>query len=162
MTKDSLGCLLCVVLVSASYAWDMTNLLFSFLPCPFPASSLFLPQMSLSLNYENANHKNQLVAGLATLLAKDCANVTADAIDSAAKKSGNALPAGYAAVYASFASKHDSEKLCPALGGGGGAAAPAAAGAPAAAKVEAPKEEEVDPMEGGMDMFGGGGGGGDY
>jgi large subunit ribosomal protein LP2 len=32
-----------------------------------------------------------------------------------------------------------------------GAAAPAAA-----AKVEKPKEEEVDPMEGGMDMFGGG------
>ena len=50
-------------------------------------------------------------------------------------------------------------------GGGGGAAAPAAAaGAPAAAKVEKPKEEEVDPMDGGMDMFGGGGkgGGGDY
>ena len=46
-------------------------------------------------------------------------------------------------------------------GGGGGAAAPAAAGgaAPAAAKEEEkPKEEEVDPMEGGMDMFGGGGG----
>ena len=49
-------------------------------------------------------------------------------------------------------------------GGGGGAAAPAAAGAaPAAAKKEEkPKEEEVDPMEGGMDMFGGGGGAKDY
>ena len=58
-------------------------------------------------------------------------------------------------------------------GGGGGGGAPAAA-APAAAagsssapekeekKVEKPKEEEVDPLEGGMDMFGGGGGGGDY
>ena len=34
-------------------------------------------------------------------------------------------------------------------GGGGGAAAPAAA-----AVIEAPKEEEVDPMEGGMSMFG--------
>jgi large subunit ribosomal protein LP0 len=45
------------------------------------------------------------------------------------------------------------------------AAAPAAAGAaaPAApAKVEKPKEEEVDPMEGGMDMFGGGDKTGDY
>ena len=29
-------------------------------------------------------------------------------------------------------------------------------------KKEKPKEEEVDPLEGGMDMFGGGGGGGDY
>ena len=38
-----------------------------------------------------------------------------------------------------------------------GAAAPAAAKAP-----EKPKEEEVDPMEGGMDMFGGGGGAKDY
>ena len=50
-------------------------------------------------------------------------------------------------------------------GGGGGAAAPAAAGAAAPAaekKAEKPKEEEVDPMEGGMDMFGGGGGGKDY
>jgi len=36
-------------------------------------------------------------------------------------------------------------------------AAPAAAAAP-----EKPKEEEVDPLAGGMDMFGGGGGGGDY
>ncbi len=36
-------------------------------------------------------------------------------------------------------------------GGGGGAAAPEAA----AAVPEKPKEEEVDPMEGGMNMFGG-------
>ena len=44
------------------------------------------------------------------------------------------------------------------------AAAPAGGAAPAAAAavVEKPKEEEVDPLEGGMDMFGGGGGGGDY
>jgi ribosomal protein L12E/L44/L45/RPP1/RPP2 len=50
------------------------------------------------------------------------------------------------------------------VGGGGGGAAPAAdAGVAApAAQAEKPKEEEVDPMEGGMDMFGGGGGGGDY
>jgi large subunit ribosomal protein LP2 len=46
------------------------------------------------------------------------------------------------------------------MGGGGAAPAAAAAGgaAPAAAAAPAkPKEEEVDPMEGGMDMFGGGG-----
>lgn len=48
------------------------------------------------------------------------------------------------------------------MGGGGGAAAPAAAGAAPVAVVAAPAEVEVDPMEGGMDMFGGGGGGGDY
>ena len=56
-------------------------------------------------------------------------------------------------------------------GGGGGAPAAAAAAAPSSApdtgakeekKPEKPKEEEVDPLEGGMDMFGGGGGGGDY
>jgi large subunit ribosomal protein LP0 len=44
----------------------------------------------------------------------------------------------------------------------GGAPAGPGAAAPAAAKEEKPTEEEVDPMEGGMDMFGGGGGGGDY
>ena len=62
------------------------------------------------------------------------------------------------------------EKLMPmgsGGGGGGGGAAPAAAAAGGAApaaekKAEKPKEEEVDPMEGGMDMFGGGGGGKDY
>jgi len=132
---------------------------------------LFFPplssqQMSLSLNFENANDKNQLVAGLATLLAKDCGNCTAEAINAAAKTSGTTLPAGYAAVYASFAAKHDTKKLCPALGGGGGAAAaaaPAAAAAAPAAKAEKPKEEEVDALDGGMNMFGGGGGGGgDY
>jgi large subunit ribosomal protein LP0 len=47
-------------------------------------------------------------------------------------------------------------------GGGGGGSAPAAAGAGAAkaAVPDVPKEEEVDPLSGGMDMFGGGGGGG--
>lgn len=45
-------------------------------------------------------------------------------------------------------------------GGGGGGGGAAAAGGEAAAVVEEakPVEEEVDPMEGGMDMFGGGGG----
>ena len=45
-------------------------------------------------------------------------------------------------------------------GGGGGGGGAAAAGGEAAAVVEEakPAEEEVDPMEGGMDMFGGGGG----
>jgi ribosomal protein L12E/L44/L45/RPP1/RPP2 len=44
-------------------------------------------------------------------------------------------------------------------GGGGGGGAAAAGGEVAAAVEEAkPVEEEVDPMEGGMDMFGGGGG----
>jgi len=45
-------------------------------------------------------------------------------------------------------------------GAGGAPAAAAAAGAAPAAEAAAPakpKEEEVDPMEGGMDMFGGGG-----
>ena len=120
--------------------------------------------MPLSLNFENASDKNQLVAGLATLLASDCGEVNAAAIDGAVKASGNTLPAGFSAVYAGFASKFDSEKLNPALGGGGGGAAPAAAGGDAAAPaaVEAPKEEEVDALDGGMDMFGGSAGGGDY
>ena len=43
----------------------------------------------------------------------------------------------------------------------GAAPAAAAAGAAAPAAKAAPKEEEVDPMEGGMSMFGGGDGG-DY
>jgi ribosomal protein L12E/L44/L45/RPP1/RPP2 len=44
-------------------------------------------------------------------------------------------------------------------GGGGGGGAAATDGEAAAAVEEAkPIEEEVDPMEGGMDMFGGGGG----
>jgi large subunit ribosomal protein LP2 len=55
------------------------------------------------------------------------------------------------------------EQLIPIVSGGGGAVA-AAAGAAPAAEAAAPvkvKEEEVDPMEGGMSMFGGGDGG-DY
>jgi large subunit ribosomal protein LP2 len=62
-----------------------------------------------------------------------------------------------------------SESLLFVGGGGGGGASAAAAPAGAAPKAaapavkEKPKEVEVDPMEGGMDMFGGGGkGGGDY
>jgi len=120
--------------------------------------------MPLSLNFEAAADKNQLVAGLATLLAVDCSNVDAATIDAIATASGNALPAGFAAVYAGIASKVEKSDLCPALGGGGGGAAPAAGGAApaAAAAPEKPKEEEVDALDGGMDMFGGGGGGGDY
>jgi hypothetical protein len=45
-------------------------------------------------------------------------------------------------------------------GGGGGGSAPASAGAAKVDVPDAPKEEEVDPLSGGMDMFGGGGGGG--
>jgi hypothetical protein len=121
--------------------------------------------MSLSLNFEGAADKAQLVAGLATLLASDCGEISASAIDAAATASGNSLPSGYAAVYAGFASKLEKGQLTPALGGGGGGgggAAAAAGGEAAAPVVEAPKEEEVDALEGGMDMFGGGGGGGDY
>ena len=120
--------------------------------------------MSLSLNFEGAADKAQLVAGLATLLASDCGEISASVIDAAATASGNSLPSGYAAIYAGFASKLEKEQLTPALGGGGGGggAAAAAGGEAAAPVVEAPKEEEVDALEGGMDMFGGGGGGGDY
>jgi hypothetical protein len=119
--------------------------------------------MPLSLNFEAAADKNQLVAGLATLLAVDCSNVDAATIDAIATASGNALPAGFAAVYAGIASKVEKSDLCPALGGGGGAAPAAGGAAPAAAAApEKPKEEEVDALDGGMDMFGGGGGGGDY
>lgn len=50
----------------------------------------------------------------------------------------------------------------PSAGGGGAAAPAAAAKAPEAKKVEKPKEVEVDPMEGGMNMFGAAAGGGDY
>ena len=118
--------------------------------------------MSLSLQLEGAD-KNQLVAGLATLLAVECENVNAAAIDAAADASNNKLPETYSTLYASFAGKYSMEKLTPPLGGGGGGGAPAASGDDSAAPVvEAPKEEEVDALDGGMDMFGGGGGGGDY
>jgi hypothetical protein len=124
--------------------------------------------MPLQLDFTNAAHKNQLVAGLATLLVADCGNIDAGAIDAAVKASGNTLPKGFSSVFAAYANKQGTAKMCPPLGGGGGggAAPAAAAAAPAAAAPavkEKPKEVEVDPMEGGMDMFGGGAkGGGDY
>ena len=121
--------------------------------------------MPLSLTFENAAHKNQLVAGLACLLAVDCGDASAANINAAVETSGNAaLPKGYAAAFAAYATKAPVDKMCPPLGGGGGggAAAPAAAAAAPAPAAAKPAEVEVDPMEGGMDMFGGGGGGGDY
>eukprot|EP00605_Chrysophyceae_sp_TOSAG23-4_P001502 GSChrysophyteH1.ASY1.ANO1.1646.1 assembled CDS len=120
--------------------------------------------MPLSLNFEANGDKAQLVAGLATLLAADCGEITADAIDGAVSASGNTLPAGFSSMYAAFASKMDKDQLTPTLGGGGGADGGAAADAGAAeeAAPAAPAEEEVDALDGGMDMFGGGGGGGDY
>jgi len=50
------------------------------------------------------------------------------------------------------------EQLIPISSGGGGAVAVAATEEAAPAAAAKPKEEEVDPMEGGMSMFGGDGG----
>ena len=114
--------------------------------------------------------KDQLVTSLAALLlTENKAEITAESIEAVLSSSGNKVPSYYPTLFASFVNKAGGcDKFCmaPGGGGGGGGAAPAAAAggaAPAAAKApEKPKEEEVDPMEGGMDMFGGGGGGKDY
>ena len=122
-------------------------------------------ELKLSLQFEDANDKKQLVAGLASLLVGDCtSDVTADLMNAAIEASGNSLDASYVQVFSTAVSKMGIDHFWPAggAGGGGGGASAAGGDAPAAEAVkEKPKEEEID-FSGGMDMFGGGGGGGDY
>ena len=108
------------------------------------------------------------MCGLAALALYDGdAEITAENISALLKATNNDVAVYWPGLWANALAGDKCETLMMTLnsgGGGGGGAAPAAdAGAAApAAKAEKPKEEEVDPMEGGMDMFGGGGGGGDY
>jgi len=116
--------------------------------------------MALSFKFENEGDKTQLVCGLAALLVADANNgdITADAVNAAITASGNQVGAGLADMYATVVTKAEGgiADFCPApgSGGGGGGGGAAAAGPAAAAEPEKPKEEEVDPMEGGMNMFG--------
>ena len=121
----------------------------------------------LSLTFEGAD-KDQLVAGLAALVAADCGELTAASMEAIATASGNNLGKGFAESYAKVigAQEEGVSKFCPKPGaggggGGGGGGGAAAAGGDAPKAEEVKEEEEVD-FSGGMDMFGGGGGGGDY
>jgi large subunit ribosomal protein LP1 len=106
----------------------------------------------------------QMVTGLAALVCHDGAQeVSAENLTAIIKASGNEVPSYYPTLYASYIEKAGGVQEFFTKPSAGGAAAPAAAGAaaPAAAAPAKVKEEEVDPMEGGMSMFGGGDGG-DY
>jgi large subunit ribosomal protein LP1 len=104
-----------------------------------------------------------MVTGLAALVCHDGAQeVSAENLTAIIKASGNEVPSYYPTLYASYIEKAGGVQEFFTKPSAGGAAAPAAAGAaPAAAAPAKVKEEEVDPMEGGMSMFGGGDGG-DY
>jgi large subunit ribosomal protein LP1 len=105
----------------------------------------------------------QTITALAAFILSDCdIEVSAENLTSVITASGNTVPASTVAMYSAFVEKAGGVSKFmagPGSGGGGGGGAAAAAGGDAPAAVEEkPKEEEVDPMEGGMDMFGGGGG----
>jgi large subunit ribosomal protein LP1 len=96
----------------------------------------------------------------ALLLADAGVEVSADNMTAVINASGNSVDSSTVEMYAAFVEKAggvDKFTAGPG-GGGGGGAAPAAGGAAAVVEEAKPVEEEVDPMEGGMDMFGGGGG----
>jgi len=106
------------------------------------------------------------VCALAAMILSDAElEITADAINTLLKATGNnEVPVYWPTLMAGFLKNGKAEELiltggAAGGGGGGGGAAAAGGGDGAAAEVEEekPKEEEVDPMEGGMDMFGGGG-----
>lgn len=99
--------------------------------------------------------------------------MSSDNIKALLDASGNTTAPYWPALFAGMLKNNKIEALVQtggAGGGGGGGAGAGAAAAPAAAadapaaeaKKEKPKEEEVDPLAGGMDMFGSSGGGGDY
>ena len=108
------------------------------------------------------------MCGLAALALYDGdAEITGQNISALLTATNNTVASYWPSLWASALKDNNIEKLMMTLssGGGGEAAAPAGAaatGSAPAAAAEKPKEVEVDPMEGGMDMFGGGGGGGDY
>ena len=93
------------------------------------------------------------------------AEITADNIKVLLDASNNVVQPYWPALFAGALQNGGVEKMLYTVGGGAAPApvAVAAGGDAPAAVVEVakPKEEEVDPMDGGMDMFGGGGGG-DY
>jgi len=103
-----------------------------------------------------------MVTGLAALVCHDGAQeVTAENLTAIIKASGNDVPAYYPTLYSGYIEKAGGVQEFFTKPSAGGAAPAAAAGGAAPAAAAAPKEEEVDPMEGGMSMFGGGDGG-DY
>ena len=112
--------------------------------------------------------KDQMVTSLAALALYDGdAEITAAQIKTLLSATNNEVAPYWPAMFAGFLKPEKIEEIMFS-GGAAASAAPAAAAAGAgdaaaapAAKAEKPKVEEVDPMEGGMDMFGGGGGG-DY
>jgi ribosomal protein L12E/L44/L45/RPP1/RPP2 len=107
-----------------------------------------------------------LVSLAAMILADGDAEISAENINTLIKATGNEVAPYWPSLFASFLKNGKAEELIltgGALGGGGGgggggAAAGDAGGAAEAVEEAKPVEEEVDPMEGGMDMFGGGGG----
>ena len=107
-----------------------------------------------------------LVSLAAMILADGDAEVSAENINTLIKATGNEVAPYWPSLFASFLKNGKAEELIltgGALGGGGGGGGGGAAGGDAGGAAEAveeakPVEEEVDPMEGGMDMFGGGGG----
>jgi ribosomal protein L12E/L44/L45/RPP1/RPP2 len=107
-----------------------------------------------------------LVSLAAMILADGDAEVSAENINTLLKATGNEVAPYWPSLFASFLKNGKAEELIltgGALGGGGGGGGGGAAGGDAGDAAEAveeakPVEEEVDPMEGGMDMFGGGGG----
>ena len=108
-----------------------------------------------------------LVSLAAMILADGDAEVSAENINTLLKATGNEVAPYWPSLFASFLKNGKAEELIltgGALGGGGGggggggAAGGDAGGAAEAVEEAKPVEEEVDPMEGGMDMFGGGGG----
>ena len=115
--------------------------------------------------------KDEFVTSLAALALYDGeAEISSDNIKTLLAATNNTVAPYWPALFAGILKDNKIEKLVFSAGagagggGGGSGAAASAAAAPevAPAKKEKPKEEEVDPMDGGMDMFGGGGGAKDY
>ena len=112
-----------------------------------------------------AENKEEFVTCMAAMVLQDSdVEVNSDNIALLIKNSGNSTAPYWPSLFSGLMADGNCEKLIwtGSKGAGGAVVAAGAAteeAAPAAAA--APKEEEVDPMEGGMSMFGGGDGG-DY
>jgi len=107
-------------------------------------------------------YKTQMVTALSAMLLADAGvDISAENMSATISAAGCSVPDNTVAMYASFVEKAGGVSKFmagPSAGGGGGGSGGGGGDAAASApKEEAPKEEEVDPMEGGMDMFGGGG-----
>jgi large subunit ribosomal protein LP1 len=115
-----------------------------------------------------AQNKEEFVTCMAALVLQDSdVELNSDNMNALIKNSGNTVAPYWPSLFSGMFANNNCEKLIwtGSKGAGGAAVAAAgAAGAAPAAEAAAPvkaKEEEVDPMEGGMSMFGGGDGG-DY